>query len=336
MQNIPAPVTPALAADHLSKTYVQWQRSGQVKDLLKNLFHPQKREVAALHDLCLTVQPGEFLAYAGANGAGKSTTIKLLSGVLQPSSGTVRVLGLDPARQRVQLMRKIGVLFGQRSELWWDYPLQSNYEWKKSVWNIDDATYNRMLAIVTQMLDLGPFMQTFVRELSFGQRMRADIGMLLLHNPRLIFLDEPTLGLDLLAKRQLIDFLKHLNAEEGTTILVTSHDMDDLQEMARRIVLLSHGQLAFDGTFEELLAGGKDETRVRVLADDDAPCAVAGLRLVEQNGPEYLFAFENREDIQAGMAPILAGLSQLPGIRDIEIVRPSIEDVIAGLYKSWA
>lgn len=333
MQNTLPPDTPALAVEKVSKIYPQLQRGGRLKDVLKNLFRPQRRDIHALDGLDLTVQPGEFLAYAGANGAGKSTTIKILSGILQPTGGTVRVMGLNPARHRVALMSRIGVLFGQRSELWWDYPVIANYEWKKRVWNVDDTTYRRMLNTVTDMLELGPLLNTFVRELSLGQRMRADLGMLLLHNPQMIFLDEPTLGLDLLAKRQLIAFLKHINAEEGTTILVTSHDMDDLQEMARRIVLLSHGKKAFDGSFDELRAGSRADTlRVRVVADGEQLPQVPGLQLASQSGDERVFTVSGA---QAGLNQVLTGIAAIPGIREVEIQKPSIEDVIAGLYEKW-
>ena len=179
MQSTPARATPALAIDNVSKTYEQWQRSGKARDIIKNLFHPEKRTVHALDHVTLCVEQGEFVAYAGANGAGKSTTIKLLSGILAPSGGTVRVLGLDPQRERIALMRRAGVLFGQRTELWWDHPVITSYEWKKRVWDIPQPVYDKNLALVRELLDLDDILKTFARELSLGQRMRADLGMLL-------------------------------------------------------------------------------------------------------------------------------------------------------------
>ena len=248
MQNMGHQDIPALAIDNVSKIYVQWQRSGKMKDIVKNLFSPEKREIKALDGLSFKVSKGEFLAYAGANGAGKSTTIKILSGILQPSSGNISVLGMAPGKERIKLMENIGVLFGQRTELWWDHPVITSYEWKKSVWNIPQDIFDENLAMVTELLDLSDILKTFARELSLGQRMRADLGMLLLHNPQIIFLDEPTLGLDVLAKKKMINFLKKLNREKGTTIVVTSHDMDDLEEMAERIILLSKGCLLYNLT----------------------------------------------------------------------------------------
>ncbi|MDL2219085.1 ATP-binding cassette domain-containing protein [Ruminococcaceae bacterium OttesenSCG-928-O06] len=325
-----------MAVEDVSKVYWQWQRGGTGKDVLKNLLHPQKRRVQALDALNLTVNAGEFVAYAGANGAGKSTTIKILAGILQPSEGRVRVLGMDPAKDRVRLMARIGVLFGQRSELWWDYPVIASYEWKRAVWNIPQEKYDEMLNFATEILELGPILNTFARELSLGQKMRADLGMLLLHDPQVIFLDEPTLGLDLLAKRSLIRALKTLNRQHGTTILVTSHDMDDLQEMADRIVLLSRGRLAYDGTFAALRhgeAGQGGQVRIRVQSAGGTLPPVEGLRHLSTQNGESLYALDTQT---TNINQALAAIATLPGIRDIEIQQPSIEDVIARLYQSWA
>lgn len=331
MQNTVPPGIPALDIGNVVKLYYQWQRSGKARDLLKNLLHPQKRAIRALDGLSLRVARGDFLAYAGANGAGKSTTIKILSGILQPTTGTVRVLGMDPAKERIALMRRIGVLFGQRSELWWDHPVISSFEWKKKVWDIPDATYRRCLTMVTDLLDLDGLLHTFARELSLGQRMRADLGMLLLHEPELLFLDEPTLGLDVLAKRQMIDFLKRVNRDSGATVVVTSHDMDDLEEMARRIVLLSDGKIAFDGSFDALREVRGSFGRVAVTVPGPCP-EVEGLRPTASDGDEHEFAFDRD---QMEMSELLARLSLLKGVKDVEIKKASIEEVVAGLYRSW-
>ena len=328
--------TPALVIDDVTKIYSQWQRSGKTKDLFKNLLHPEKRDIVALDHLSLSIEPGEFVAYAGANGAGKSTTIKILSGILQPTSGSVSVLGMNPAKDRIALMERIGVLFGQRTELWWDHPVITSYEWKKKVWNIPDRIYRENLEMVTQLLDLKDLMKTFARELSLGQRMRADIGMLLLHNPQVIFLDEPTLGLDVLAKQQMIRFLKQLNAQKHTTIIVTSHDMDDLEEMAKRIILLNKGQIAFDGSFERLrLATGRGG---RVCITSRIPLKeIPGLKPLSTDASaaykvslfqqEYEFDWKELEIHQ-----LLGLLANYPEIVDVEIKKAPIEDVIANLY----
>ena len=345
MQSMVHHDTPALVIDNVTKQYSQWQRSGQARDILKNMLHPQKRIITALDHLSFEVAPGEFVAYAGANGAGKSTTIKILSGILSPSEGTVSVSGLSPVTDRIELMRHIGVLFGQRTELWWDHPIITSFEWKQEVWGIPEELYKKNLSLVTELLDLEDILRTFARELSLGQRMRADIGMLLLHDPSVIFLDEPTLGLDVLAKQQMIHFLKEINQECGTTIVVTSHDMDDLEEMAQRIILLNKGQIAFDGNFDKLRntagacsrivvtmknPGSKKQslTSDKALTDPTIP----GLQLLSSNEGICEYEF-NRS--QTGIHEVLGNLAGFQGIEDVEIRRAPIEDVIARLYLSW-
>ncbi len=325
--------TPALAIDNITKEYCQWQRSGNARDIIKNLLHPEKRVVTALDHISLQIKKGQFVAYAGANGAGKSTTIKILSGILMPTEGTVSVLGLNPARDRIKLMGHIGVLFGQRTELWWDHPVISSFEWKKEVWNIPDSVYNKNLEMVTELLDLSDILKTFTRELSLGQRMRADIAMLLLHSPELIFLDEPTLGLDVLAKQQMIRFLKKINLESKTTVVVTSHDMDDLEEMAQRIILINKGRIAFDGDFDELrnVMGGFYRI-VLTTAKEVTPLSLPGMRLLKTESGVHEYEFDRNI---LGIHKVMGLLSDFPQILDMEIKKAPIEDVVANLYLSW-
>lgn len=322
----------AVNLNNVSKEFVQWQRSGKFKDILKNLTRPEKRVVEALKDVSLQIREGEFVAYAGANGAGKSTTIKILSGVMQPSRGQVSVLGLSPEKNRVQLMKRIGIVFGQRTELWWDHPVAASLEWKKVVWDIPDKEYNVRLDMVKELLDLGELMNTFARELSLGQRMRADLALMLLHNPELIFLDEPTLGLDVLAKRQMIDFLKLINKEQGTTIVVTSHDMDDLEEMAQRIVMLSKGELAFDGSFDELRKVAGSVCRIRLTISGREVPHVQGGKLLASEKNIYDFEFDTNK---IPMQEVLAQIAQVDGILDVEIRKAPIEQVVTELYTRW-
>lgn len=221
----------AVNVNSVTKIFTQWQRENAGKGLIKNLLKPQKKIITALDNVSFKVGNGEFIAYAGPNGAGKSTTMKLLAGMLQPTEGGVSVLGMSPDKDRIKIMGRIGVLFGNRTELWWDHPVSQSFEWKKVVWDIPEKVYKHNLEMVVDLLDIGELLKTYARELSLGQRMRADLAMMLLHSPELILLDEPTLGLDVVAKRQMIQFLKNINREKGVTIIVTSHDMDDLEEM---------------------------------------------------------------------------------------------------------
>ena len=285
-------------------------------------------DVVAVDHINATIKEGSVFGLIGTNGAGKSTTMKLLSGMLKPTGGSISVLGMSPEKDRIALMKRLGVLFGNRTELWWDHPVIQSFEWKKVVWDIPMETYQRNLDMVTELLDIGEIRNTFARELSLGQRMRADLAMMLLHSPELILLDEPTLGLDVVAKRQMIEFLKKLNRESGVTIIVTSHDMDDLEEMAQRILMISKGKLAYDGSFDGLREITGNLTHFTVTTDGTRP-EFEGCRLLgEKNG---VFEFE----VDLSLLPIkvlLERLSHVDGIMDVEIRKAPIEQVITQLW----
>src|SRR5215204_3034770 len=249
------------------KVYRTRQRAARLRDVVRKFLRPELRRVEALRGIDLTVKRGEVVAYAGPNGAGKSTTIKLLSGLLAPDSGTVRALGMDPVRDRVRYVGRVGVVFGQRSELWWDHAVAASFEWKRVVWNVPADRYERMLGVIRELLGLDEFFNATARELSLGQRMRANLGLALLPEPEILLLDEPTLGLDVLARRRILEFIRQLNRERGVSVVVTSHDMAELEQLAGRIVLLHHGEIAFDGDFSELR---RTLTRRRVLTIETA------------------------------------------------------------------
>ncbi|MDR1689786.1 MAG: ATP-binding cassette domain-containing protein [Clostridiales bacterium] len=322
----------AVSVNNVSKIFTQWQRENAGQGVLRNLLKPQKKVISALDNVSFSVKRGEFVAYAGPNGAGKSTTMKLLSGILRPTEGEISVFNMSPEKDRVVLMGHIGVLFGNRTELWWDHPVAQSFEWKKVIWNIPDDVYKRNLETVTQLLDIGALLKTYARELSLGQRMRADLAMMLLHSPSLILLDEPTLGLDVVAKRQMIDFLKKINREDGVTIVVTSHDMDDLEEMAQRVLMIAGGKIAYDGSFDGLRGITGSMTRLTVTASEKAAPIFEGGRLIKSGGGVY----EYETDITANpVGNLLRQLSECDGIKDIEIKKAPIEQVIALLYNRW-
>jgi ABC-2 type transport system ATP-binding protein len=327
----------AITMEGVTKIFTQWQRENAGKALIKNLLKPEKKIIHALDDVSFTVGRGEFVAYAGPNGAGKSTTMKLLAGMLQPTEGKISVLGMSPEKKRVQVMRRLGVLFGNRTELWWDHPVSQSFEWKKVVWDIPDETYKRNLDMVTELLDIGSLLKTFARELSLGQRMRADLAMMLLHSPELILLDEPTLGLDVVAKRQMIDFLKKINRENNVTIIVTSHDMDDLEEMAQRILMVSNCKIVYDGSFGGLRDITGNLTRFRVTMDTEAegssyPLLLEGGSFISSENGVYEFEVDVTKN---PIKHLLRQLSDTDGVKDVEISKAPIEQVIAGLYMAW-
>ncbi len=322
---------PAIKIENVTKTFEQWQRSGKIKDIFSNMLKPKKKTIVALDNISLTINRGEFVAYAGANGAGKSTTMKLLSGMLLPKGGDISVLGMSPQKDRIALMKKVGVLFGNRTELWWDHPISQSFEWKRMVWGIPKAQFEETKDMVVDLLGIREFINTFARELSLGQRMRADLALMLLHSPELILLDEPTLGLDVLAKRNMIDFLKKLNRETGVTVVVTSHDMDDLEEMAERIVLLSKGSIAFDGSFDSLRLHTGATKVIELTTISQTPPALALADIIESNG--HIHRYEIKKD--ASVQDLLAEISLCKDILDIETGQAPIEEVITNLYKSW-
>ena len=295
-----------------------------------SLFKREKQRIYALNDVSFTLQKGEFAAYAGPNGAGKSTTFKLLSGMLKPQEGQVRIFGTEPGENRIPVMRRTGVLFGNRSELWWDHPIRASFEWKKEVWNIDSATYDRICGEMRELLGIGDFWNTFARELSLGQRMRANLALTLLHDPELVLLDEPTLGLDVLAKRQMIEFLKRINREKQVTILVTSHDMDDLTEMANRILLLSNGTLAFDGNYDQLVQMAGDSRIIKLILPGDAP-KLDGAEYIGKEDGRHLYRYDTS---RTTAQQIFGSISQVPDVQDVELGHEAVEQVIARLYRN--
>jgi ABC-2 type transport system ATP-binding protein len=314
------------------KTYRQRVRSARFGDALHNLLRPEIRVVEALRDIDLVVRRGEIVAYAGPNGAGKSTTIKLLSGLLAPDRGSVRALGMDPVEDRVRYVGRVGVVFGQRTELWWDHPIAASFDWKRVVWNIPQARYQRMVGLVRELLGLDDIFHTLARELSLGQRMRADLGLALLHEPEILLLDEPTLGLDVLARRRILGFIKELNRERGVSVLVTSHDMAELEQLAGRIVLLHEGQIAFDGVFADLRRL-LTHRRILILETSSVdPPRLDGAELLQTEGGRHEFAFDAA---QLKLSALLEQAAAQTEILDVETHRAPIDEVVADLYEHW-
>jgi len=323
----------AVELTRVYKTYHQRQRSEHLGEALRHLFRPRVRKVEALHDVSLTIRRGEIVAYAGPNGAGKSTTIKLLSSLLAPDQGRVRALGLDPVRDRLRYVGRVGVVFGQRTELWAEHPVAASFEWKRVVWDIPRERYERMLGLVRELLGLDAFFRTLVRELSLGQRMRADLGLALLHEPELLLLDEPTLGLDVLAKRRMLQFLTELNRARGLTVLVTSHDMAELEQLAGRVVLIDRGRVAFDGPWDRLRRDMADRRMLRLETGPGPAPVLNGAALVESEGGRHEYVFDASK---VAITDLLEQAAAQVPIRDVETHRAPIDEVIAALYEGWA
>jgi ABC-2 type transport system ATP-binding protein len=285
--------------------------------------------IRAVHDLTFGVESGEMVGYIGPNGAGKSTTIKMLTGILVPTGGHVRVDGLEPRRDRIELARRIGVVFGQRTTLWWDLPLRDSFDLLQKIYRTEPARHRRNLAEFVDLLALGDLLETPVRQLSLGQRMRGDITAALLHDPEILYLDEPTIGLDVVSKGRLRDFLRTLNAERGTTLLLTTHDLQDIEALCRRVIVIDHGTAVFDGTLAGLhQQGGSTRTLVVDLVDEAPPVSVHGATVRRVEGPRQWLSFP----ADASAAPIVAAVVAAYDVADLSVQEPDIEDVIRELY----
>ena len=286
-------------------------------------------QVDAVRDLSFTIEPGEMVGYIGPNGAGKSTTIKMLTGILVPTSGHLRVAGLDPTRSRTELARRIGVVFGQRTTLWWDLPLRDSFELLRKIYRVPDERFAANLEEFVELLDLADLLDKPVRQLSLGQRMRGDIAAALLHDPEILYLDEPTIGLDVISKGRLREFLRALNARRGTTLLLTTHDLQDIEALCDRVIVIDHGTVVFDGPLAALQArGGGSRTLVVDLVDSAAPIEVEGAVTRRVDGPRQWLSFP----ADASAAPIVAAVAAAYDVADLSINEPDIEDVIRELY----
>src|SRR5712692_7014920 len=248
----PTVVPPIIQVENLSKEFRTFRRREGVLGALQNLFVREYVTVHAVDRVSFTIEPGEMVGYIGANGAGKSTTIKMLTGILVPTGGHVVANGYVPYRDRRRYTKHLGVVFGQRTQLWWDIAVIESFKLLKEIYEIPDADYRRRLEIFCEILSLQQYLHTPVRKLSLGERMRCDLAASLLHNPPLLFLDEPTIGLDVVAKDHIREFLKEINRVEGTTVLLTTHDLSDIEELSRRILIIDKGRILFDGTLTEM------------------------------------------------------------------------------------
>ena len=323
-----------IEVEDLNKTFrIATRRSGPF-GALKTLLSREYHDVRAVDGVSFRLEAGEMVGYIGPNGAGKSTTIKMLTGILVPSSGHIMVDGRVPHQQRVTHVRRIGVVFGQRTQLWWDLPTIESFELLRYIYRIPEQRWRKNLDAFTELLDLGPFLETPVRQLSLGQRMRADLVAALLHEPAILFLDEPTIGLDIVAKERIRQFLAHINRERGVTVILTTHDLGDIERLCSRVLLIDHGHVIYDGQLEALRQRfGQQRT---LVVDFDQ--AVNGIQIenatvVRREGPRIWLRF-NRTTTTA--AALIADLAAHYRIRDLTVEEPEIEGVVREIYEHGA
>jgi ABC-2 type transport system ATP-binding protein len=322
-----------IIAQHLQKTFrLPIVKEGAFSGL-RSLFARDYRETIAVADISFEVGRGEFVGYIGPNGAGKSTTIKMLTGILHPTAGEVRVGGRSPQRDRRRVAGRIGVVFGQRSQLWWDLPVRDSYDVLAAMYKVDEAVKRKRLAELTELLQLHEVMDIPVRKCSLGQRMRADLAAALLHDPDVLFLDEPTIGLDANAKQRIRVFLQTLNREFGKTVLLTTHDMDDIEALCRRVMVINGGSIAYDGTLQALRGriGLPSRMELTFAADlaGEASALPEGVTAERVEGRKATLTFQ-RERIRP--MHVLDAASAWGEIVDIHMEEPELEDVIRRIY----
>ena len=321
---------PAVVASRVGKTFRQHRRFSGLRGALRTLTTREFTEVRAVEDVSVVIEPGEAVGYLGPNGAGKSTMIKMLTGILVPSSGTVSVLGRDPHRSRMANAREIGVVFGQRSQLWWDLPVIDSFRLHQAIYRIEPGRFRQNLDAFADLLDLGQLLDRPVRQLSLGQRMRCEVVMALLHDPRILFLDEPTIGLDVMAKDAVRSFLTQVNRERGVTVILTTHDMADIETICPRLIMVDQGRLLFDGPLPEVRAALGARRLLRLdFAEDPGPIALSGAELVSDEVTRKTYRLSG----DATLIDLIAQVPRNAALRDAAILEPGIEDAIRAHYQ---
>lgn len=320
-----------IEVNHLYKEFQIARRQEGLRGALGSLFHREYTTKMAVQDISFAVNKGEMVGYVGPNGAGKSTTIKMLTGILVPTSGEIRVNGLVPFKERQKNARQIGVVFGQRTQLWWDLPTIESFELLKQVFQIPDEHYRRNMATFSDILGLEEFLNTPVRQLSLGQRMRADIAASLLHDPLILFLDEPTIGLDVLAKERMRKFIKEINRERGVTVILTTHDMSDIEKLCKRMILIDNGRVMYDGALSRIKEMfGKDRVLIVDLEGEAAHFSIAGAEVIKEEGNRKWLRF-NHDRVTASQ--LIKAISEKYEIRDLTTQDPEIEVMIRHIYE---
>ena len=322
---------PIITVEHLSKHFKVYKRPTGFWGNLSSTVSRQHDIIKAVDDVNFTLERGELVGYIGANGAGKSTTIKMLTGILVPTSGHIDVMGLTPYRHRKENTRRIGVVFGQRTQLWWDLPVIDSFELLKHIYEIPQNLYKQNLEFFSELLRLQPFLSTPVRRLSLGQRMRCDLTAALLHNPEILYLDEPTIGLDVVAKEQVRQFLRQVNAERQVTVILTTHDLNDVEKVCQRLVIIDSGKIIYDGGIDALKKRyGKTRMLVVDLAQAYSDIQLEEVDLTRRDGNRIWLAFD-RDTISA--SEVIAQLTARYEIQDLTISEPEIEEIVRRIYE---
>ncbi|MCX7922501.1 MAG: ATP-binding cassette domain-containing protein [Clostridia bacterium] len=321
-----------IKVENLVKDYkINVKKKGLV-GAIGSLLVPEYKMKRAVDNISFTIDKGETVGFIGPNGAGKSTTVKMLTGILTPTSGNVEIGGLCPYKQRKKNASRIGVVFGQRTQLWWDLPVIDTFELLKHIYKVPEKVYDENIELFSEMLGLKDFINQPVRQLSLGQKMRADIAASLLHNPQIIFFDEPTIGLDVVAKEKIREFIKYINKEKGITMLFTTHDMQDIEKTCSRMIIIDHGTTIYDGTVDQIKNRyGKTRTLIVEFGQVyDKIDLIPGVEVVDTKDNKKWLAFKKEE---VHISSLIADLTNKYSILDLTIQEPEIESIIREIYE---
>lgn len=300
---------------------------GSIKGLFKREYIVKK----ALNDVSFEIQDGDIVGYLGPNGAGKSTTIKIMCGILTPTSGECRVNGLIPYKDRTKYVKDIGVVFGQRSQLWWDVPVIDSFYLLKDIYKIPDEIFNSQLAKLTKQLDLEEIINIPLRQLSLGQKMKCELAGSLLHKPKILFLDEPTIGLDTTSKLKVREFIKQINQEEKITVILTTHDMNDIEALTNKIIIIGRGQLLYNGSFDAIKHKYKNFRNIEVEFEEDyEKVELSGFEFVKKEGKNYFF---KTDKMDFKLAEFVKDLSKTHKIVDVQVDSISLEEIISKMFQ---
>lgn len=321
---------PQIIVENLVKTFKVAKRQGGLLNAFKSVVSREYTTVHALEGISFEMEEGELVGYIGPNGAGKSTSVKVMSGILVPDSGRCEIMGRTPWKQRVEHVKHIGVVFGQRSQLWWDVPVIDSFELLKDIYRVPDSQYTATRNELVERLNLKTLLDVPVRQLSLGQRMRCELAASLLHSPRLLFLDEPTIGLDAVSKLAVRDFIKQLNRERGVTVILTTHDMDDIEALCSRVMIIGKGSILFDGTLEKLRNRAAPERRL--IVDFEEYIGDFGsleAKVIGREGTKTVFSFNPG---RTTASKLVRTLSDAYAVKDLMVENPPIEEIMAKLY----
>ncbi len=328
---------PLIKVRDLTRDYKLTRKREGVKGGLIDLVRPRKEILRAVDQVSFDIQPGEMVGYIGANGAGKSTTIKMLTGILTPTSGHVTVGGLVPWRKRQQYTRNIGVVFGQRTQLWWDLAVVESFGLLKKIYEVDDSRYRHQMGVFNELLGIDEYLHQPVRKLSLGQRMRCDLAAALLHKPRVLFLDEPTIGLDVVGKEKVREFLREIREEQGVTVILTTHDLGDIEKLCRRVIIIDKGKVHFDGELDALRSRTGNPVRLtlelRESVTSIALQEITGSLPVtwqEGEGLRHHAEFHRQEVSGAEVIKVIVNACK---VSELHLAEPAIEEIVARIYR---